>query len=265
MPERLHSGGAGTVARGARTAIQFLTRLPLPAWRYEANEAAAAAYFFSLVGLALGAVLAALELVLRPHVELLPRLMLVWAVSTVATGGLHLDGLADTADGWGAWSREQALTIMRDSRIGSFGVLALVFGLGLQLAALASLPLPRLSWALLLAPGWGRASLVLAAAIGPSARESGAGATFIDGVRLRHVAAALTTMVVATLLVLWRFGVPLPQVGMVSGILLGITLVTTLGWTAWCRKKLGGQTGDTLGATQEAVVTAVLWTLMVLR
>ena len=260
MPPRPHLGRAGTAAR---TALQFLTRVPLPASAGEVDGAAA--YFFPVVGLALGAVLAVLELVLRSSVAVLPRLVLVWAVAVAATGGLHLDGLADTADGWGAWTRERALVIMRDSRIGSFGVLALLFGLGLQISALTSLALPRLSWALLLAPGWGRAGMVVAGALGPAARESGLGAAFIRTLRPRHAVAVLSTMLAATGLVLWAGGMPLPQVGIFSATLLGVTTLIAVGWTFRCRTWLGGQTGDTLGAAQEFVVTAVLWALMVLR
>ena len=127
-----------------------------------------------MVGLAVGACLALASLAVDRVVPPGVGAMLLVALWAALTGGLHLDGLADTCDGLGGgWSRERALAIMRDVRSGPYGVTAIVLVLGLKAAALASLP-EGLAWrALLLAPVVGRAGpllLVVAAAHRPVRR-----------------------------------------------------------------------------------------------
>ena len=124
-------------------ALQFLTRVPVPAWvGFEPMWLNQSARYFPLVGSCVGlvgaGVLWASSLVFPPAVGV----GLSMAATLVMTGGFHEDGLADTFDALGgAVSRERALEIMKDSRIGSYGALALVVVLGTKAAALASLPL----------------------------------------------------------------------------------------------------------------------------
>jgi len=159
--------------------------------------------------------------------------LLALAIAALATGGLHEDGLADTADGFGGGaSRESKLEIMRDSRIGSYGVLALILTLGLTATAMAE----SASLAGFVAVGAAsRAAMLLPMAFLGPARQSGLGhgATLVPDVRF---AAAL---VITALLVLPALGV------------LVTTLAVTAAMMALMKAQIGGQTGDTLGATQK--------------
>src|SRR5262245_1437756 len=140
----------------AAVALRYLPLLPLPR-RRAPGDLGRAAPWFPVVGLVLGACLAvaslAVDRVVPPGVGAL-LLVALWAG---LTGGLHLDGLADTFDGLGGgWTRERALSIMRDARSGPYGVTAIVLVLGLKAATVASLP-EGLAWkTLVLAPVVGR-------------------------------------------------------------------------------------------------------------
>src|ERR1700752_1664728 len=118
------------VANSFLVATQFLTRLPVAPRRVSAEGLAASTVFFPLVGLLLGAGGVLLHLILSPYVNPSVVAIVVLMYLVAVTGGLHEDALADAADGFGGgWEREQVLAIMRDSRIGSFGTIALVLAL----------------------------------------------------------------------------------------------------------------------------------------
>src|ERR1043165_2709094 len=126
-------------------AVQFMTRIPVPAFRYEPALVLDGAKFYPLVGavVALGAIL--LERGLRSHLPNSIVALAVVAYVVVITGGFHEDGLADPADALGGgWTRPRMLEIMHDSRIGSFGTLAIVLSLGARWALLAAVPANRL-------------------------------------------------------------------------------------------------------------------------
>ena len=231
-------------------AVQFLTRLPVPSFPWNERHIQRAGYFYSLVGLGIGALLALFNVVTARWVPLPGRIILVLGLSALVTGALHLDGLADTVDGlFGGRDRERRLAIMRDSHIGTFGVLGLLWILSLQFTALLELPHSGLNAALFLAPGWGRASIVLAAAITPSARTEGLGASFINAVKLRHAITCLAVVSAFSLVVS-------PWMTLFNAI---ATVAVTLLLSLYLRIRIGGQTGDTLGATNELVETAVFW------
>src|SRR5258708_31809300 len=125
-------------------AIQFLTRLPVPRVRFDPDSLSRAAKFFPVVGLMIGLGAAVVQRIAAPHLSrpLVALVVLVFLV--LITSGLHEDGLADTADGFGGgWTREQVLTILRDSRIGSFGALALVLSVLARFLLLSRLPVNR--------------------------------------------------------------------------------------------------------------------------
>ena len=110
--------------------LQFLTRLPVPAYRFEPDMVMGAAKFYPIVGALVGLGAVAIEWLLRAHLPAAVVAAVVLAYFVVLTGGMHEDGLADTADGLGAGGeRKRVLEIMRDSRIGSFGTLAIVFSI----------------------------------------------------------------------------------------------------------------------------------------
>ncbi|HVA64843.1 MAG TPA: adenosylcobinamide-GDP ribazoletransferase [Terriglobales bacterium] len=237
--------------------VQFLTRLPLPAWPAAARRPLRA-HWFGVVGLVIGALLAALDLILRPWLPIVPRIVVVLACNALLTGGMHLDGLADTADALGGFGTERALAIMRDSRIGSYGVLALLAAWGLQASLLCALPPAALTAALFLAPGWGRASMAVSAALSRPARPDGLGAAFIGAAGVSAAGlgalAALTPVVVAALLC----GGRPPLIAGLAALLLAAS------FAAVCRRRFGGQTGDTLGALNVIVETVAYGAFVVL-
>ena len=122
-------------------AFQFLTRLPLNWLAYEPDALPRAVKYFPLVGLAVGAAAVGLYRLLSAHLSIAVVALLVVLFSTLVTGGLHEDGLADAADAFGGgWNRQKVLEIMKDSRIGTFGSLALLFSVGGRVMLLMSLP-----------------------------------------------------------------------------------------------------------------------------
>src|SRR5271156_931554 len=173
--------GIRSAVRGVRLAAGFLTILPvLPAQPAAAEDVAASLRWVPLVGFALGLLLA-----------LENRLLIMWLADAVAavltvlslaviTGAVHLDGLADSADAMGAGSdRERALQIMRDSRIGSFGAIALFFVLAIKTTALANTGPARAMTALFLAPGIARWAMVATGYGMKYLRENGAGTALL--------------------------------------------------------------------------------------
>lgn len=183
--------------------------------------------------------------------------LLVVGALALGTRALHLDGLADTVDGLGAgWDRERALTVMRRGDSGPMGVAALIVLLGLQAAALTALP-PTVAGALavLLLVCASRSALVLVCRRGvPAARPDGLGATFAGtvapgpAVLVGLAGIALTVVAAAAAARPWWQGV----------IAAGLAGVIALILLAHVRRRLGGVSGDVMGATVEAAFTALL-------
>ncbi len=237
-----------------RIAVSFLTRLPIAApERLPANGLARAMRAFPVAGAVVGAIggLAfwAAALLLTPTLAgLLAVLAMVWT-----TGGLHEDGLADTADGFGA-PRERArrLEIMRDSRIGSFGVLALVLAVGIRataLAAFAAVPAAGLL-ALVAAAALSRAVMPVAMRLAPPARADGLG----YGAGKPPAATAALAMLLGALVA----ALCLPPVIAAMAVLVAVAVTFVL--CALAENRIGGYTGDVLGALQQAVEISVLLT-----
>ena len=173
----------------------------------------------------------------------------VLGAGLLLTGGLHVDGLMDTADAFFSHQdRARMLEIMRDSRSGALGVAAGVVVMLAKYAALSHLLGHGHLWAIAVAPALGRMGIVLAAANFGSAREGGLGASFAAEVRPLHAAAALASAVaVAVALLHWQ-GVCLPA--------LAVLVAMAVAW--YSRRRLGGLTGDIYGAINELVELAVL-------
>jgi len=231
-------------------ALRFLTILPIPGQRGHApGDLARSLWWFPLVGLLLGGLTAAIFWAVGPY---LPRPILAVLAVTVLlawSGGLHLDGVADCADGFfSSRPRERMLEIMRDSRIGAMGVIGLVLLLALKGAALLALPGEQLWRVLLLMPLTGRVGIQLLLALLPYARPEGGLATvFFNGSRRW----ALLPGVVLLALVAWFAA---GSVGLASALL---ALVLLLPFALFCYVKIGGATGDTLGAACELGETLV--------
>ncbi|MBX9634304.1 MAG: adenosylcobinamide-GDP ribazoletransferase [Magnetospirillum sp.] len=228
----------------------FLTRLPLPDLGSVADGGLARAMrVFPLVGgvvgLAAGLVFLAAHAVLPPLAAALTAVL----VAVVLTGALHEDGLADTADGLGArGGRERRLEVMRDSSTGAFGVLALVFSIGLKVSALAAAPsgLAGLG-ALVAGAALSRALIPAAMQVMAPARPDGLGAS-------AGVPDASTAAFAAVL------GIVLTFAGIGLGAPLAVLTALALagGMVVLARRTLGGYTGDVLGAVCQAAEIGVL-------
>lgn len=238
--------------RDLKVALLFLTRFPVQLdGTVTMRDLASAVHAFPLVGAIVG-LLAGLAYATASLVGLppLPSALIAIVTMIVLTGALHEDGLADTADGLGAGpDRDKALAIMADSRIGSFGTLALIVSVLGRLIALAPLWEPRQVMAVLIAAAMtSRAMMPVVMLLQPSAKAGGlaAAAGRPDPVRVMiglflAVAAAVAFLPPPTALA-----------ALLSAAGLSLLLAT------WLGRRLGGCTGDTLGAVQQAAELAFL-------
>lgn len=234
-------------------ALALLSRLPV---RASGTRGAAAAWAWPVAGAVLGALaglLGALALALGLPAPLAAGLALGCGI--VTTGALHEDGLADAADGlWGGWTPERRLEIMKDSRIGSYGVIALILGLGLRWSALAALFGAGHALAPLICAGaLSRAPMAVLAARLPNARPGG-----LSAATGRPGAGTETRAILAALLL----GLVTAGAGLIPAALAAGAATALAGRLALSR--IGGQTGDILGATQQLAEVAVLATLAAL-
>jgi adenosylcobinamide-GDP ribazoletransferase len=240
-----------------KIAAAFLTRLPIrPSAPAALPALARAARCFPLVGLGIGLAggvvyALAVELGLPP----LPAAVLAVAATVLVTGALHEDGLADTVDGFGGGhSRDDKLRIMRDSRIGAYGVIALVLMLGAQVAALAALSdSGDVAASLIVAHAASRALLVPVMHLEVAARSDGLAAS-----------AGRPTAAVA----LWALGLGGLLALIFAGLdgLLATAIAAAIAWgmVRLARRQIGGITGDVLGAVQQGAAIALLLTLVAL-
>ena len=223
--------------RAVAAAVAFLTRVPV-GLELDARDLARGSSFFPLVGAGIGAVVGGIARGLTSSLTAPVAALLGLAAGTALTGVLHLDGLADTADAFGATTRERALEIMRDHAVGAYGTVAVVLDLGLKAAALAVLASRHdaLRYAVC-ATAAARAVPVMLSAALPYARTSGTG-NVLGTTGLPRVLIAIA-IAVALALVLHA-----PIVLAAAG---GAVLI--VGPAA--RRALGGVTGDVLGAAAE--------------
>ncbi|TMA79171.1 MAG: adenosylcobinamide-GDP ribazoletransferase [Deltaproteobacteria bacterium] len=226
------------------TAVRFLTVVPVPGSTVEVGTSA---LFFPLVGFALGAVLVALDRVTAPVVPLAIRDVLLVGVLVVITGGLHLDGLADAADGLFTGHRERALTIMREGAVGPFGVAAVVLVVALKLRSLDALPPETRTAALLYAPLLARWAMVVLGFGSQPAQPDGLGHAMVRSLTFREFA-------IATVFALW---IVLAQTGARGLLAILLVAATTIGCRILAHARLGGVTGDVLGAIGEVVEALV--------
>jgi len=245
------------------TALQFFTRVPVPGWvGWSPAQLNASARHFPTVGWLVGAVCGA---VLAGAGWLWPPLVaapLAIAAGVWMTGGFHEDGLADSCDGFGGGrERDHVLAIMKDSRIGSYGAIALVLALGLKAALLAELlrQHPVLGWtafgalmaAMLSAHALSRWAALLVMARLDYVREDALSKSkpIAQGVPLPALAVATVLALLPGLLLGggWRVGLAWLVAASVGGLAI-----------RFCRRRLGGYVGDALGATQQLAELAVL-------
>jgi len=245
------------VIRQLQMALAFLTRLPAGRIDGTAKQIGRSARWFPVIGAVLGAVYAAAVALLSPLFSPLIVGVLIVAFDALLTGAMHFDGLADTADGLGAGrTRDDVLCIMRDHAIGSYGACALMLAIALKVATIgAVIGTATAIPALLLAPAHGRWSAVLSSALASYARpvaddtpkSVGSPARFIGYREL-----AIATMIMLPVALALR-----PRRGG-AAFLTGAVVIAA--WTWICHRKIGGVTGDTLGAgveLSECIVLAV--------
>jgi adenosylcobinamide-GDP ribazoletransferase len=245
-------------------AFQFLSVAPLAARRpASASDVGHSMAYFPLVGACIGLVLAGVDALLGMAFAEPVRVALVVAALLLLTRAIHLDGLMDSFDGlFGGWTPERRLAIMRDSRVGSFGVLAAAGDILVRFAALLVIPAPLRPVALVSALALARWSLVYATVAYPYARPSGMGAAYKAHVGRLEVALATLFAIVTVVAALGASSALSPAAVLVDcakaiGMLALAWVVAGL-FGRYVVARLPGQTGDTYGATNELVEVALL-------
>lgn len=237
------------------TAVQFLTRLPVPVLRdFQPDWTARSARYFPLVGALVGLVSAGV-LVGAGQLwsGILPAVLAV-AAAVAVTGAFHEDGLADAADGLGGGQTPaRRLEIMKDSRIGTFGALALILSIALRIGALQSMTPLIAGLALIAAHAGGRCAAVLAMRLTPYAgdRDRAKVKPVADGVTGRETVVALAFALMATA----PLAVAAPDLALVAVIGGG---VCATGVVLLARRLIGGWVGDVLGGAEQAFEIGVL-------
>jgi adenosylcobinamide-GDP ribazoletransferase len=262
-------------------AFQFLTRLPIPVrFEYTENVCRRSVIFYPLVGAVIGLLLSLAGAGLLHIVPVLPAACLLLVLWVGLTGGLHLDGLMDTADGiLSHRPREQMLEIMKDSRVGAMGVIVCVLQMLLKFALLYSLltssKWPSAGLLLLVVPIWSRWFMAVGIQGWPYARrESGMG-SFFQGVGRKHVYAGLVLGVMLTAVLTWAGSHIIAGITNEWPALIGVawlyiaafpllTFCFGYGIAAYLAHKLGGLTGDTYGALNEMLETVLLLAVILL-
>ena len=235
------------------SAFGLLTRLPLPRGA-SGSSTGASVWAWPLVGLVVGLIgVAGYVVAWRAGLSSVLAGLVAVIAMVLTTGGFHEDGLADTADGIGGGrDAEKRLLIMKDSRIGSFGALALIASVGLRVGALAELAEPRLVVpALIVAAVLGRAAMPGVVLLSSPAKPGGLGAAL--GVLNRNRVAIGWAIALVLCLVLAR-----PH-AMLEAIFVAVVVAAAMAWAG--ARRLGGYTGDTLGATEQLTECAVLLVL----
>lgn len=223
-------------------AVAFLTRFPVPK-RLQADAWSLSPPLYPLAGALLGGALALGAFLLEGHLPPLVLAMLLITCWVYLTGGLHLDGLMDTADGFGSQRpRERILEIMKDSRVGAMGVLAAVLLLGNKLMILAHLQGEELWLGILMAVIWGRSTMLIALYAFPYARAEGLAQTL----NRRPPWIRLWPLLLAAPGLIWL------QWTVIFPLLACLMLISA------SKRKIGGLTGDVYGALCEVVEVTVL-------
>ncbi len=233
-------------------AVGLLTRLPMPVDTDRAMaRGARAAWAYPLVGALIGAIMAALAaLLLWLSLPAGIAAALVLALSVILTGAMHEDGLADAADGlWGGWDKQKRLEIMKDSHIGVYGVVAIGLALLIRWLALAAIVQSGLYWGALIAVGaLSRAGMVGVMSGLPNARDTG----LSHSVGRPETMTGVVAFGLATIIAVVCFGFGLIFPACMAAQFCGLV----------AKAKIGGQTGDILGATQQVTEMVLLVTVV---
>jgi adenosylcobinamide-GDP ribazoletransferase len=221
----------------------------MPSVTFEEDSLSRSVKFFPLVGLAVGSGAALLQSVLIVHLARPLTAFVVLTYLVLITGCLHEDGLADTADGFGGgWTKDRVLAILRDSRIGSYGAIALVLSLLARYLLLASLPMERFIAYVISAHVLCRwSSLPLSYFLPPAREQEGQGARIA---KLTSFSSLLFGSALSTAIVIFAL-----RRSSVAPLLVAPLIVLVSGW--FYNKKIGGITGDCFGATNQLTEIAI--------
>lgn len=235
-------------------AVQFLTPIPIRLKVVEPKDLARSMRWFPLVGLMIGLLLfLAKTISVSLGFSIWVTSIVVLLTLTIASGGLHLDGLSDMCDGFYAGkTKEERLQIMRDPHIGVMGVIGIVFTILIKWAILISLPNGYYSGvSLILMPVISRWTMVIAAFFGPYVQiaKEGIGKPFVENITLKEV-------IIATIIAL---GVSIVLADIIGFLLIAISFMSIFIMVIIARRILGGITGDILGAINEIIEILVLF------
>ncbi|WP_053375842.1 adenosylcobinamide-GDP ribazoletransferase [Paenibacillus sp. FJAT-27812] len=256
-------------AQALIAAFQFLTRFPVPLTvPFQGPVLSRSVPYFPLAGALIGLFLAVFSWLLHLVVPAFPSAVIVLAIWTALSGGLHLDGWMDTADGvLSHRSRERMLEIMKDSRVGAMGVLAAVLLLLFKASLLAELFVaeqPNRYWPLLvIGPIWSRAWMGAAIAFWPFARSGEGIAVLFNEVKGLQATASIVVAGASTWLILFLAGINSGTALVYLLVAAGITICCGGLLAAWLNRKLGGLTGDTYGAMNEAIEAVLLFAAVI--
>ena len=233
--------------------IVFFTRIPIKyKHEYREEDLKRGIIYFPLIGLIIG-VLIWLPSLAEDFLDKPVIILISWIIYLWLTGGLHIDGLADTFDGiFSNRNKDRMLEIMKDSRIGTFGVLGIIFVILSNLVISFYIDYRFL----LLLPVVGRTSALISASISQYARkEAGMGTTFINNCKLKEVLIGIIfTLTISTLIINYK-----------AGLITLITFILVLIQTSYIKNKINGATGDTLGFIIEISQTIFIFTAYLLK
>lgn len=235
-----------------RVAFAFLTRISIK--HGEELSIARSARWFPFVGWVIGVVSAIIFFALSELIPSLPAAAILILLSTLITGGFHQDGLADTFDGLvGGWTPTDRLRILKDSRHGTYGVLAIVLQLVTQISLLSSLAPKFAAVALITAHTFGRVVPIYFMMASAAPLHEGMGATYIREVRKRDV--FFSTFLTIILL--------LGLIGLHLFVITVIVAVLGYSFLIYVKKRIGGVVGDVLGAVEQIAETTILFYFVV--
>lgn len=233
-----------------KLSIGFFTRIPLPHDDDHSGDLADAAITFPIAGFLIGALLATIWLIASYFLPALPAAGIAMTTGLILTGALHEDGLSDCADGLGGnVSKERALEIMRDSRIGTYGAAALIMTIGLRWSGLASLDMWSGFTALIIAHMAGRTAIIIPMYFSQYARKEGLASSVSGGQDINQFSITLLIPALISFLIAGWQGL----------LAVAISMVTAWLVTKWLDLRIGGYTGDGLGAIEQiAEITTLL-------
>lgn len=234
-------------------ALRFFTRLPVPSWVSHSSEGLQrSSRYFPMVGLIVGGVAAIVFIITSFFWPKTLAVLASMASTLLVTGAFHEDGWSDMVDGFGGgWEKAQILTIMKDSRIGSYGAVAMILMLLTKFCALVEIELPMIPLVLIAGHAFSRLCAISLLRGLDYVRDEGKAKPLATQIGRGELAfAALTALL--PLLLLPHFFLPLSQ--MLLGVALAV--LATIYLARKFRRHLGGYTGDCLGATQQLAEVA---------